>query len=420
VFLSESVALFLGVAVVSAAAFWLDRRSREWLGLGGERPLAEMRRVVIGLARTEPNPDKLGAQFEAFLRDYCHADFAALVLDRGDAYAAGRLELAKARPGFAVLSEAGWATPETLLRRRATVGGEDLRAFLAEHALGLLVAAPRGSPQPTLVLALGTKVNEWPYTYPEVQRLQNIAELMDNILTRSRLTAEAAMRARMEHLAMMSRGLAHDLNNLITPIASFLVHTDERLPPEGPEREVHGAARRSVRIMGDYVREALFFSEQLTPRYGPVDLGGIFQEVGAVTAARAAARGVTVAGSPEFAAPFTADAVLLQRLLVNLVGNAIDASGRGQTVTMSATPLRNGWLCLRVVDEGCGIAAENLERVFDPYFTTKKYGDEVRGFGLGLTICQKIVQLHGGTIAVTSLPGHGATVTIQLPVKPSL
>jgi signal transduction histidine kinase len=419
VLLPNAVALFLGVAVVSSGAFWLDRRSREWLGLGGEQALAELRRGVIEIARTEPNPDKLGAQFESFLRERCHAAFAALVLDRGDAYAAGRLELAKARPGFAVLSEAGWATPETLLRRRATAGGEDLRAFLAEHALGLLVAAPRGSPQPTLLIALGTKVNEWPYTYPEVQRLQNIAELMDNILTRSRLTAEAAMRARIEHLAMMSRGLAHDLNNLITPISSFLVHTDARFPADSPESEVHGAARRSVRIMGDYVREALFFSEQLSLKLEPVDLGRIFQEVSAVTAARAAARGVTVAGTLASAVPFTADAVLLQRLLVNLVGNAIDASDRGQTVTLSATPGRSGWLRLRVVDEGCGIAAENLARVFDPYFTTKKFGSEVRGFGLGLTICQKIVHLHGGLISVASQPGQGATVTVELPVNPS-
>ena len=198
------------------------------------------------------------------------------------------------------------------------------------------------------------------------------------------------------------------------------MHTDERFQPGSPEREVHGAARRSVRIMGDYVREALFFSEQLSPKYEPVELGRLFEEVVALTAARAAARGVTVAGAPEFNAPVTADAVLLQRMLVNVVANAIDASSRGQTVTLSATAGRNGWLCLRVADTGCGIAAEDLARIFDPYFTTKQFGDEVRGFGLGLTICQKIVHLHGGAISMVSEPGQGATVTIELPVKPGL
>src|ERR1019366_4725846 len=92
-----------------------------------------------------------------------------------------------------------------------------------------------------------------------------------------------------------------------------------------------------------------------------------------------------------------------------------DASDRGQAVTLSASAGRHGWVCLRVVDHGCGIALENLARILDPYFTTKKYGDEVRGFGLGLTICQKIIQLHGGTIAINSQLGQGATVTFDLP-----
>ena len=415
----QLAAVILSVAAFSTAAFWLDRTSRDWLGLGGERAIAEMRRAAIEIARTEPHPEKLAAQFEVFLCEQCQTAFASLLVDQGEAHAAGRLEFAKNRPGYAALAEMGWATPESLLRRRSTPALDDLRAFLAEHSLGLMVAAPRGSPAPALIIVLGTKANEWPFTYPEVQRLQNIAELMDNILTRSRLTLQAAVRARMEHLAMMSRGLAHDLNNLITPISSFLVHTDGRFAPGSPESEVHAAARRSVRVMGDYVREALFFSERLTPRFERADLGRIFQEVRALTATRAAERGVTVAGTPEYDGPVTADAVLLQRMLANIVGNAIDASSRGQAVTLAAALGRSGWLCLRVADEGCGIAPENLSRIFDPYFTTKKYGDDVRGFGLGLTICQKIVHLHGGTVSVASELGKGTTVTINLPLAQS-
>jgi signal transduction histidine kinase len=296
---------------------------------------------------------------------------------------------------------------------------DDLRAFLAENSLGLLVASPRGSSTPTLLVALGVKANEWPFTYPEVERLQNVAELMDNILTRSRLTMQAALRAKMEHLAMMSRGLAHDLNNLITPVSSFLVHTRAQFPAGSAEHEVHEAASHSVQVMSDYVKEALFFSSKLEPRIERVELRPILREAKALTASRATARGVAVTGTLELEEPVYVDAILIQRLLVNLVGNAIDASEPGHTVAIVASPGRTGWFRLEVRDTGCGIPPEIQGRIFDPYFTTKQFGEEVRGFGLGLTISQKIVQLHNGNITVRSLPGAGTVISIDLPVAPA-
>jgi len=410
-----AVPLLISIAFCGSVAFWLDRKSREWLDLGGERILAGTRRVVIELARTEFHPDELIGCFETLLREQCQTAFAALLFARGDTYAASRFAWAKTRPGLAALYETGWATPESLQRRRSAPAPADLQRFLAEHSLGLIVAVPHGSQNPSLLLALGTKTNQWPFTYPEVQRLQNIAELMDNILTHSRLSLQAAQQARMEQLALMSRGLAHDLKNLITPISSFLIHTDDRFPADSPAAEVHAAARRSVRIMTDYVRETLLFSERLAPKYARVELEGIFREVRGLTAARAARRGVALAATLDYAGPVTADAVLLQRLLANLVGNAVDASAPGQTVTLSAVGGASGWVRLEVVDHGCGIAPENFGRIFDPYFTTKEFGDDVRGFGLGLTICKKIVHLHGGTIGVASEFRRGTTFTIDLP-----
>jgi signal transduction histidine kinase len=251
-----------------------------------------------------------------------------------------------------------------------------------------------------------------------VVRLQNVAELMDNILTRSRLTDQAALQARMEHLAMMSRGLAHDLKNLVTPVSSFLVYTEGRHPADSAEAEVHTAAQRSMRIITDYLREALFFAERREPKLEPVDLAQVFARVRDVTAERAARRRITVALAQDFADPLTADGVLLQRMLVNLVANAIDASSPGQTVQLAARPARAGWLRLEVSDQGCGIPPDLIDRIFDPYFTTKQFGDEVRGFGLGLTVSQKIVHLHRGTIGARSQPGRGTVITVEIPAAP--
>jgi signal transduction histidine kinase len=238
---------------------------------------------------------------------------------------------------------------------------------------------------------------------------------MDGILTRSRLSDQAALQTRLEHLAMMSRGLAHDLKNLITPVSAFLVHTNRLHPPDSPAGEVYVAARRSVRIMTEYVREALFFADNLHPRMELVDFSRVFERVHEATVARATNRGVRLTTAASFPATITADGVLLQRLLVNLVNNAIDASGSGQTVSLTADPGRPGWVRLRVADHGSGIAPDVRERIFEPYFTTKEFGDDVRGFGLGLTIAQKIAQLHRGSITVESTPGRGTVFTIELP-----
>jgi signal transduction histidine kinase len=344
----------------------------------------------------------------------CHTSYVALRSEQTD-LRASRWCFDSERPGFAALCETGWATPESIERRRGSRELADLGQALADNALGLIVAAPRGTAAPSLLLALGTKLNQWPYTYPEVQRLQNIAELMDNILTHSRLTTQAALKAKFDDLTMVSRGLAHDLKNLITPVSSFLVHAESQLVPGSAEQEVHAAAKRSVRMMTDYIREALFFANRLEPKFENVVLNSILESARDLASTHAARRSVIMRFSAVRKFHLVADAVLLQRLIVNLLVNAIDASSPAGEVLLAIDDEREGWLCLRVSDRGSGIAPEHLNRIFEPYFTTKEFGDDTRGFGLGLTICQKIVHLHRGTISVKSDLGHGTTVAVYLP-----
>jgi signal transduction histidine kinase len=280
------------------------------------------------------------------------------------------------------------------------------------------VTTPRGSPDPTLVLTLGTRADDWPVTYPEIQRLQNIAELIDGILTRTRLTDQIALQNRLEHLGLMSRALAHDLKNLITPVNAFLVHTEGRFPADSEAAQVHASANRSVASISDYIREALFFSENLRPRVEPVDLRALFTRVRETTAARAAELRVGLTGEVDGPADLRGDAVLLERMLVNLVNNALDASLAGKRVQLKAMPGRRGRVQLQVIDEGSGISPEHRTQIFNPYFTTKQHGRAIRGFGLGLTIVQKIAALHGGSVTVESAPGQGATFTVDLPCEP--
>lgn len=417
--LPNTAAWVTSTFICGTAVFWLDQQTRTWMGLGDERVLVSLRSEVISTAQQEAGSERLTIRFEQLLAQHHRAPFASILSQQGEKYAGNRVQFTLGRAGFRTLCSCAWITPESLQRRRSNPGLEDLAVLMREHSLGVIVTVPRGSPKPSLLVAVSTKANEWPYTYPEVQRLQNVAELMDNILTRSHLTDQAAMRTRMEHLAMMSRGLAHDLKNLITPISSFLIHTDGRFPEGGAAAEVHAAARRSIRVMTEYLREALFFSERLAPRFEAVDLDRVLQAVCDTAAPRAQIHGISILAEQQFPGQVMADGILLQRMLVNLVHNSIDASAPGQRVILSASPGGSGWLRLQVVDRGRGIDPEVIGRIFDPYFTTKSFGEEVRGFGLGLAISQKIVHLHGGTISVVGQPNHGTTVTVEIPCAPS-
>lgn len=409
---------WLGVAVAAPLAPWLDRWTQGWLQLSSEKATAEWRATVLAISHAEAGPENLASAFEALLREKCSSASATLLFPRDDGHVGGALIFPANRPGQRELCRLGWATPESLKRRRQSPALDDLAEFLRTHSLGAIVAIPHGSPSPALLLAVGIKSTRWPFTYPEIQRLQSIAELMDNILSHARLAADAALKARTEHLAMMARGLAHDLKNLITPISSFIVHADGKFPAASAEAEVHAAAKRSVRRITDYVSESLFFSNRLTPRIEHTEILPLLESVREFHTDRAAARGIVLSVASDGPAAFWADRVLLQRMLGNLVDNAIDASAPGQMVKLRWQAAAPGHVRFEIEDEGCGIAPEHLGRVFEPYFTTKHFGDEVRGFGLGLAICEKIARLHHGTIRVHSEPGRGTTVSVTLPDRP--
>lgn len=401
-----------------AVGIWLNRVSSKWLAIDEESILAAARGTVIELAIKESNTDSRSARYQDFLMSSFVANKALLYFDNKDVRQKFPAKLEISAPSYHALCRAGWATPESLHRQRSSPELLEIKDFLQKHSLAVVVTVPKGSSTPSLIVALGNKTNDAPFTYPEVTRLQNIAELMDNVLTRSQLVAQSVMKARLEHLAMMSRGLAHDLKNLITPISSYLTHSAPHHRTGTLEAEVYRSAEKSLAIMNDFVQEALFFSEQMAPRYETVSLRRVFDEVYTVTASRAQSAGVRVSTNLHDVDSLKGDGVLILRLLINLVTNAIDASPPGETICLEAMTRGSGWLRLQVTDRGRGITPEHVNRIFDPYFTTKDQGEIARGFGLGLTITQKIVNLHNGKISVQSEPRKGSTISIDFPPEP--
>jgi signal transduction histidine kinase len=416
-FFSASWSLFSAILVASAIGIALDPPSRRWAGLDPERLLAAPRRQIIEWAREMSEETKLKEHFEQLLGGMCGSNSTILLTSRDIGYLGQGSTAATEWPGLAVLCKDGWTTPETLQRSRPTPGTRECLEFLSNHKLGALLAAPKGCRPPSLIIALGLKESLRPYTFPDIQVLLEVAQLMDNILTHSRVASQAAQVERIASMAMISRGLAHDLNSLASPVSAFLIHMEEKVAPGTVEATVLENAKSSLQVMQHYIQESLFFSRSLVPNFTPIKARALLNDAINLSLERARTINVSVVTNQIADHTFVGDLALLRRLLQNLVFNAIDASQEGETVKLSAEVAESGELCLRVADTGVGVPAEIRSRIFEPYFTTKNANNERRGLGLGLAISQKIVEIHGGHIGIGSNLPRGTIFTVTFPMK---
>ncbi len=256
-------------------------------------------------------------------------------------------------------------------------------------------------------------------THQAATAIENARLVQD--LRRSR---EQILRAdRLGTLGTLAAGLAHEINNPLVSIHTFLSMAPSKR--EQPDAEFwgdyHDLACREV----DRIRRLVDTMRRLGRGGGSevatretVDALGLVEEVRRLLAREAKKAGVELALE---AAPDTpkVSAVRdhLHQLVMNLLLNAIHASPRGAKVVVRTACEQDGTLRLEVEDRGPGIAEEDLERVFDPFFTTK--GPD-QGTGLGLMICHRVVEDHGGSIQVRSHEGQGATFVVRLPGGPAL
>ena len=236
-------------------------------------------------------------------------------------------------------------------------------------------------------------------------------------LTELRAMEEAVQRSkRLADLGQVAAGLAHELRNPLASISGCV----ELL------RGAQGLSEEDQRIMGIVLRETgrldqlltrfLEFTRPAPPQRVPADLALLAGETLDVFGGDPAASGLRIERSLA-RAPVECDPDQLRQVLWNLLANAAQAvreAGRGGVVRVSCEPQPRGAALLVVADDGPGIPASELGRIFTPFFTTKP-----RGTGLGLAVVQRVVDAHGGSVAVDSTAGQGARFTVRLPAPRS-
>jgi signal transduction histidine kinase len=292
----------------------------------------------------------------------------------------------------------------------------DRAAFLAADADGTIdYVATQGLHVPFLMRRGAFSVV--PYPVDGVHLVLQIEQAMRH---RDLSSHNAALQRSLdvhERLAMIGKlaaGVAHELNNPLDGVLRFVNLAADSLPREAPELPYLHEARRGLRRMADIVRDLLQFSRNASVEITDEDGERLAREAIEQVLSREPNKRV------ETSFDFPAGGIALPRamfqVVANLAKNAVDSMPAQGSLLLSATT-RDGSIRLAVADTGCGIPEHVQERVFEPFFTTKEVGE---GSGLGLPICQRIVERLGGSLAMESEGGAGTRVTIELPSRRGL
>jgi signal transduction histidine kinase len=218
--------------------------------------------------------------------------------------------------------------------------------------------------------------------------------------------AEAAVRRaeRLAALGQLSAGLAHELRNPLGTIKASAEMLTQNLPKDNEiAAEMAGFISSEVDRTNSLVTRFLDFARPLSLRKEPSDVTQTIDRA----IQQVKRENQTVAIRTEYdphVEPLLIDSEMMERVFYNLILNAVQASSEGKTVTVR---VKQG--TIEVMDQGVGIAKENMESIFNPFFTTK-----AEGTGLGLPIVAKIVDEHGGKLTVESEPGKGSTFRVVL------
>jgi PAS domain S-box-containing protein len=248
-----------------------------------------------------------------------------------------------------------------------------------------------------------------------------------DITKRKELETHLLRTQRLESVGRLASGIAHDLNNILAPM--LMVPPLLREAIQDPElRNMLDMVETNAQRGSDIIKQLLTFGRGLEGERMPVQLRTLVTDMSGIIRETFHKNITTRRETPPETWLVNGDATQLHQVLMNLCVNARDAMPEGGTLTLKLenheldesfarmTPgARPGrYVCLSVIDTGGGIAPEHLDKIYDPFFTTKELG---KGTGLGLSTVLGIVQSHGGFIQVHSQPGCGTQFKAYLPAS---
>lgn len=233
--------------------------------------------------------------------------------------------------------------------------------------------------------------------------------LIQDVTEEERLQEEIRRLDRLNLIGQMAAGVAHEIRNPMTVVKGYLQYLQGKVPEELQRQFAIATKELNTieSIIADFLSLARCNSSEKHPGY----LNEVIAHVAPLIVADAVKSKVAVEVAMDHTLPCQMiNAKEIKQVLLNLTRNAIDAMPDGGLLTIT-TAAEKRHSVLTVADTGYGIARERLERIFSPFYTTKAEGN-----GLGLPICKKIIDDHGGRIDVDSRRDQGTTFKIRLPL----
>lgn len=263
--------------------------------------------------------------------------------------------------------------------------------------------------------------------------LRNQNEVLENMVeertqTLAKYERQLQQVLKIQAIGTLAGGIAHDFNNILFPIVGYTELTLDEVPEDSVAHnnleEILKAANRAKEL----VKQILTFSRQSGQERKPVHVQQVIKEALKLLRASIPASIEIVHDIDENCAPVMGDTTQIHQVIMNLCTNAYQAmQDKGGKLEVILKEIYVGYdqttqkigmqpgnhVQLLVKDEGCGMDASVLERIFEPYYTTKEQG---KGTGLGLSVIHGIIKNHRGDITATSSPGKGTLFTVYLPV----
>ncbi|MHB1082705.1 MAG: PAS domain S-box protein [Prosthecobacter sp.] len=262
----------------------------------------------------------------------------------------------------------------------------------------------------------------------EMDGVRSFVAVVEDITEKKNMEAQFLRSQRMESVGRLSSGIAHDMNNILTPIfiSSFMLR--RKLPPDDFEKML-GNIETNAQRGADLIKQLLTVNCDMSGQRHVVETSQLASDMMKIMSGTFPKNITLSASTPEDVWPVIGDPTQLHQVLLNLCVNARDAMPAGGVLSLTTENTRldenfaamnvdampGPYVVIRVSDTGEGIPAEVIDKIFDPFFTTKETG---KGTGLGLSTVMGIVKSHQGFVNLRSRVAMGSVFEIYLPAAP--